>query len=419
MGSSKVFLLASVTAFLASISYVVNNGIGFMEMPAVLSVLSFFGLLGEDLKYTLEEEELLVREVIDQPSARWYEEFDWNAEGPLTSSQMQQFREDGFLVVEDFFTMDIISDLRKDVSRRLDDLATKLYNSGIISSKFEDLDYTERLVAITEEYEDAAVVFTMQGWLPESFRRLHEHPKLLELCQQLGMGDSIAAHPAWNLRSKIPRHKETEVPFHQDNSYWHPTTWDRLIVSVWIPLVEATVENGALEFVRTGHKSGRTGRHTCCFSNTWYTEISERDIKGLLPEGSDLEELKTVLPMKPGSLVFFPGTIPHRSLPNLSKGVRWSIDLRFHGVKDEKQDLDMFYGVKDSLIIKKKDPNFRADWDEWAGQERTQLQDRAMSYSASELNAIVVGPWMDLWDINRLNRHTEAYLALQKEKEEL
>jgi len=40
--------------------------------------------------------------------------------------------------------------------------------------------------------------------------------------------------------------------------------------------------------------------------------------------------------------------IPHRSLPNTSDGIRWSLDLRW-----QKPDLpNGFYGLKDNIVMR-------------------------------------------------------------------
>ncbi len=43
---------------------------------------------------------------------------------------------------------------------------------------------------------------------------------------------------------------------------WEPRLWDEHIVTGWIALVDATVENGCMQFLRRGNASGRTARHT-------------------------------------------------------------------------------------------------------------------------------------------------------------
>jgi len=78
----------------------------------------------------------------------------------------------------------------------------------------------------------------------------------------LGVGPDVALNAAWNLRGKMPSHEETVVPWHQDNSYWEPRIWDEQVLTVWVALVEATPENGCMQFVKGGHRTGKTGSHT-------------------------------------------------------------------------------------------------------------------------------------------------------------
>ena len=52
----------------------------------------------------------------------------------------------------------------------------------------------------------------------------------------------------------------------------------------------------------------------------------------------------------------------------------------------------------------------------WAQGNRTQLQEDGLKVEVDEFDAAMVGPWMDLWDIDshaagKHNRHTERYLA--------
>ena len=43
---------------------------------------------------------------------------------------------------------------------------------------------------------------------------------------------------------------------------WEPRIWDEQVLTVWVALVDATVENGCMQMVRGGHRSGKTARHT-------------------------------------------------------------------------------------------------------------------------------------------------------------
>ena len=125
--------------------------------------------------------------------------------------------------------------------------------------------------------------------------------------------------------------------------------WDEQVLTVWVALVDATVENGCMQMVKGGHKKGRTATHTIGTStSTWYTEVDEETIaqelldKPTLVDGVD----KITHEAKAGGVLIFPGTTPHRSLNSSSKNIRWSCDFRLHPKKAQRPgkggDLDWF-----------------------------------------------------------------------------
>ena len=85
------------------------------------------------------------------------------------------------------------------------------------------------------------------------------------------------------------------------------------ILTVWLPLCDATPENGCLQIIPGSHKTG------IVYWSSGFG-ISEDN----LPEGEVL-----TLPMKKGSVLFMPKLMPHRSMPNDTDGIRWSMDLRY------------------------------------------------------------------------------------------
>jgi ectoine hydroxylase-related dioxygenase (phytanoyl-CoA dioxygenase family) len=90
-------------------------------------------------------------------------------------------------------------------------------------------------------------------------------------------------------------------------------------MSVWIPLVETNEENSTLAFFKGGHLKGETARHTFDNENAWYTRLSLEDMKKTLFDDctqEEFDEKKTVINCKPGDILLFPGTTPHRSLKN-------------------------------------------------------------------------------------------------------
>lgn len=91
------------------------------------------------------------------------------------------------------------------------------------------------------------------------------------------------------------------VPWHQDNAYMSEEAWNNLTVVAWIPLVDATEQNGCMQVIRQGHRSGRTAKHTCCQGGTWYVEMDEEDASQKLYV--DMQNDVVTCPMPAGSVL--------------------------------------------------------------------------------------------------------------------
>lgn len=91
------------------------------------------------------------------------------------------------------------------------------------------------------------------------------------------------------------------VPWHQDNAYVSQEAWDNLTVVAWIPLVDTNEQNGCMQVLRRGHRSGQTARHTCCQGGTWYVEMDEQDAQQKL--GVDMQKDVVTCHMPAGSVL--------------------------------------------------------------------------------------------------------------------
>ena len=68
------------------------------------------------------------------------------------------------------------------------------------------------------------------------------------------IGGEIYAHPQYNYRAKRPNQEVTMIPWHQDLAYLYPEeAGDTLVVNAWIPLVDATAENGCRQVIPCRH----------------------------------------------------------------------------------------------------------------------------------------------------------------------
>jgi len=229
-------------------------------------------------------------------------------------------------------------------------------------------------------------------------------------------------HPVWNLRCKTPENTslgQATVPWHQDNAYLDEECWDKLMVTAWVPLVDATVKNGCMQVVRRGHLPGVTANHACCVGGTWYTEVTPEELEATL--GCNMKKDVVTCEVPFGSVLLLNNLIPHRSLPNYSEGVRWSLDLRWQ----RGGEPNGFSGIKGSVLMKpaRQQWDGKVDWGDWASKSRTEIQIAAVStesmnlvqevgksegrYDESpEFDTTIAGPWMTRWNLIHHNRHT-------------
>jgi ectoine hydroxylase-related dioxygenase (phytanoyl-CoA dioxygenase family) len=153
----------------------------------------------------------------------------------------------------------------------------------------------------------------------EGMFRVFTEPALIDIVESV-IGPEILAHPQFNVRAKLPNQDATVVPWHQDLGYLQADAEETFMVNFWIPLVDATLDNGCMEVICGSHR----------------TPLFEHE-QGLGPAGNfkgvrdqDLPPGERVLcPVREGGVLLIQHKTFHRSLPNNSDHIRWSLDLRY------------------------------------------------------------------------------------------
>ena len=77
------------------------------------------------------------------------------------------------------------------VKESMDILVNKLYNGGKIKDKCENAGFYERLTLIEQQFKGAAVLLHKLHNIPEGFRKIWTHERLLNVMEQL-IGPDIA-----------------------------------------------------------------------------------------------------------------------------------------------------------------------------------------------------------------------------------
>ncbi len=165
--------------------------------------------------------------------------------------------------------------------------------------------------------------------LGPAFFNLLRSPRLLDTIESV-IGSEIYLHPLQVIRIKVPEKWVPEgywdgmtarVDWHQDLGVLLPEADESSILSVWLPITDATVENGCLMVVPGSHRDGLA----------LHCQPSARNRKNMLHIPDQYVPLDRAIPvpLKRGGALIFNRRMIHSSLPNTSDELRWSFDLRY------------------------------------------------------------------------------------------
>lgn len=157
----------------------------------------------------------------------------------LTDEQIAFYHENGFLAIDSITTPEEVARLRGVYDRIFEQKAGRAEGN-----QFD--------LAGTDEEGKAAALPQILGprkYAPELADTLYEVNARAIAEQLLGAGVTFAGdHAIFK-----PAGSGAPTPWHQDEAYWDPGL-NYHSLSVWMPLQEATVENGCMVFLPGSHK---------------------------------------------------------------------------------------------------------------------------------------------------------------------
>ena len=258
-----------------------------------------------------------------------------------TRIDLDTFQKQGFLVVEN--VLDPERDLDPVVAEYaalLDDLTQGWHADGKLASTFGDLPFAQRFARVLNEaprdlnvmgHFDISLPFegvTEQTPIhlgPQTFGLL-TNPRVLDVVEQF-IGGEIYSNPIQHTRIKpperdLPDHLQgssllAKTDWHQDQGVHLPEADATHMLTVWLPLTDATESNGCLCVIPGSHRQGLV---THCLR-------PGARIPDALLEGRPIP-----VPVKRGGVLLFDHLTKHASLTNTSDGIRWSFDLRYQPI---------------------------------------------------------------------------------------
>lgn len=316
----------------------------------------------------------------------------------LSPQQVQFFHDEGYLIVPDVFDPADLEPLRRELAAAIDRKARALHAEGLLTNLHAELDFDHRLAAIQRDSKEngEAIMRHLEGLrgggfhAPEMFGVI-AHLNLVSRVASLLRTEEVVSSSVYRIRPKLPNIGRGIVPWHQDSGYFSAACDQQLIITCWVPLVDATVENGCMQILPRAHRGAVARHHTG--GNAGFLVIKDED----LPD----DPRKAITAACPrGGVVFMTNRTPHCSTPNTSDHIRWSVDLRYQSaevpnnvglwpesVDDkgvatpefyEKVNVACYPPEADFLVHSRKNPSAVTDYAEYVRRreayDRTQTQ---------------------------------------------
>jgi ectoine hydroxylase-related dioxygenase (phytanoyl-CoA dioxygenase family) len=229
----------------------------------------------------------------------WNTDFTWRTpEGPhraLNPAEARQFDEHGFVVLEDVIDLGVLAEVRAAcdaVEAKVDAFLQSQEDGRLSIAESGAITFTTHLVA-----RNAAC------------RAFSAHPLFTDLCADL-IGPDVNLY--WDQAVYKKPEKPRRFPWHQDNGYTFVEPQQYL--TCWVPLTDATIENGCPQVAAGLHKLG-TVRHHYVDPLGWEC----------LSEPDDV----AVAPVRAGGVVVFSSLTPHLTGPNTTDSVRKAYILQY------------------------------------------------------------------------------------------
>ena len=215
----------------------------------------------------------------------------------LTSAQIEQYNQDGYLIIEGFLNQEEVSKLYQIA---IDD---KTMSKNAINVN----DSTGKRSKLSLWYKPGDDVY---GLLTRSESLVNSVDKLLD-------GDAAVCHFHSKLMQKEPK-VGGAWEWHQDYGYWYKNEFllpDQMM-SVMVAITDANTENGCLQVIKGTHKMGRVEHGFAgeqVGASQRYVDLALQTMELIFVE------------LKAGDVLFFHSNLLHRSEANLSDKARWSM----------------------------------------------------------------------------------------------
>ncbi|XP_047017739.1 phytanoyl-CoA dioxygenase domain-containing protein 1 isoform X2 [Ictalurus punctatus] len=238
----------------------------------------------------------------------------------LTQQEVRKYREDGYLVLEGFFSPEECDALRERMSEIVEQMDVPAHCRTQFSTDHDEQLRNQGNADYFITSGDKVRFFFEKGVF--DINALHAHdpvfksithsPKVQNLAEKLGLISPVVLQSMYIFKQPGIG---GEVTPHQDATFLYTEPLGQ-VMGVWIALEDATLDNGCLWFIPGSHRNGITRRMVRTPKGTFpLTDFIGRE------QNYD-DGLFVAAPVKKGGLVLIHGEVVHRSAENTSDASR-------------------------------------------------------------------------------------------------
>jgi hypothetical protein len=230
----------------------------------------------------------------------------------------QQFNKEGYIIIKNFFSKEEINKIYTEARNLF-----ALQIERVLGKKVDINDCDTFEQAMFDLFEADFTTFVNTGKQAQHLISLHHlgtDPKIINVLKNLGYEfPMIGVRPSMQFNSRYLSKggSHWKLGAHQD---WRTGQGSLDSMVMWFPMVDCGADLGALQILPASHKEGLLKSDTSGYLGSIQEE---------LPEENYVQTSFEV-----GDLLIFSAFLVHRSGENITKNIRWSIQLRYNNMAE-------------------------------------------------------------------------------------
>jgi phytanoyl-CoA hydroxylase len=213
----------------------------------------------------------------------------------VTANQINQYRDQGFIIIRDFLTPNEVRDLTLAVERGIEITRKTMGRNKVVGGNWEEGN---------DGYFDSIFFQRINLWkIEKTVRRFMAGPEIGRIATELAGVDGLRI---WHDQTLQKQPWSNPTNWHLDNPYF--SYHCQGTISAWIALDDATVRNGCLHYLPGSHRIAR-----------WDNVEIGPSMNGLFKIYPELATIEPVVAeMSAGSCAFHDGLLAHAAGPNMT-----------------------------------------------------------------------------------------------------